>query len=690
MSLRGLLRTPFDGLDRLCARVFPAAWNPMAQLGAIGWFLFWIVAVSGVYLYVFFDTGVAGTWRSVDAITHDQWWAGGVMRSLHRYASDALVVMALLHLLREWAMDRMRGNHWFAWATGVPLLLFIYVCGITGYWLVWDARAQYVAVGTTAWLDVLPIFGQAIGRNFLDQASVSDRFFTLMAFIHIAAPLLMLLFMWIHIARHARAKVQPARGLGLLLLAALVALSLAHPALSDPPADLDRVPATVAIDWFYLAAYPLLDRWGGAALWLALAALFLLLLALPWLPRRRTPAAAQVDLANCNGCARCFADCPFGAIAMTPRSDGRAYAQQAAVNPDQCMACGLCVGACPTATPMRSAEDFVAGIELPDRLLRELRPEVQAAAARLQGEARVLVFSCGHGAAVDRVDPAQVAEVRLPCVGMLPPPFIDYVLSRRLADGVLLAGCAAGDCYHRLGDRWTAERIAGQRDPWLRARVPRERVAVSWAARGDRRQRASDIAQFRVSLRKLPAASRRAGSQYAPAAAMPRRSWPAPVRWGTSIALMAGLAALTGALASGPAWRLLEPQQAVISLSLRHAAKTRVECTPLTAQEMMALKPNMRRQVGCPRERWPVYVELLQGGRLLYRGEHAPAGLWDDGPSTMLERIVVPAGRHVLTARLRDSGRSEGFDHQQQIDAELAPGQNFVIEFQSGTGFVHH
>ncbi|MGH6719668.1 MAG: hypothetical protein ACREER_10150, partial [Alphaproteobacteria bacterium] len=63
-------------------------WNPLAQLGALGFFLFWIVVVSGVYLYVFFDTSVAGAFRSVEALTREQWYAGGVMRSLHRYASD--------------------------------------------------------------------------------------------------------------------------------------------------------------------------------------------------------------------------------------------------------------------------------------------------------------------------------------------------------------------------------------------------------------------------------------------------------------------------------------------------------------------------------------------------------------------------------------------------------------------------
>ena len=46
----------------------------------------------------------------------------------------------------------------------------------------------------------------------------------------------------------------------------------------------------------------------------------------------------------------------------------------------------------------------------------------------------------------------------------------------------------------------------------------------------------------------------------------------------------------------------------------------------------------------------------------------------------------VSAGRHRLVARLRDSDRTEGFDYEHEAEIELAPGQNFVVDFRAVSG----
>ncbi len=472
--------------------------NPFASLGALGWYFYWIVAATGVYLYIFFDTGVVDAYASVEYITHDQWYAAGVMRSLHRYASDALVIVVVLHIFREFAFDRLRGRRFFAWLTGVPLLAFVYICGISGYWLVWDELAQYIAVATTEWLDTLPLFGEPIANNFLDSTTLGGRFFTLMVFIHIFGPLFMLLLMWVHIQRHSRARVNPTRPLALGTLAALVILSLVFPAVSQGPANLDVVPTTLGFDWFYLAAYPLLDVIPGGQLWLYLIGGFVLLGVLPWMPPAKPVPAAAVNLDNCNGCTRCFDDCPFGAISMVPRSDGRAYDAEPIVNVNQCTSCGICAGACPTSTPFRRAGPLQPGIDLPHRSIASLREELVAAGSA----ERVLVFAC-ETADADALRQDDVTVIELPCVGMLPPSFVDFALARRYACGVMIAGCAEGDCQHRLGNEWTIARMARERDPYLRERVDGRRLLLSWLPYGSGQRRRRALAVFRAGLAEL-------------------------------------------------------------------------------------------------------------------------------------------------------------------------------------------
>ncbi|MFP5399772.1 MAG: methyl-viologen-reducing hydrogenase subunit delta, partial [Gammaproteobacteria bacterium] len=44
------------------------ALNPLRHLGALGFLAFWLLAVSGIYLYVVLDTSAAGAWGSIDRL----------------------------------------------------------------------------------------------------------------------------------------------------------------------------------------------------------------------------------------------------------------------------------------------------------------------------------------------------------------------------------------------------------------------------------------------------------------------------------------------------------------------------------------------------------------------------------------------------------------------------------------------
>ena len=501
--LQRCIRLGLGGLDKGFDAVFGAGNNPLYHLGALAFFFFWIVLASGIYLYLFFETSTAGAFRSVEYLTYEQWYLGGVMRSLHRYASDALVLTMLLHLLRELALDRFRGFRWFSWLTGVPLLWLVFVSGVNGYWLVWDRLAQYVALATTEWIDALGIFGQPIARNFLDQSTVSDRFFTLLVFLHIGVPLFLLAFSWLHVTRISRPRTAPPRALVLGTTAALLLLAVLKPALSQGPADLDTVPAAVNLDWFYLAIYPLFEVWGYGTVWLLAAALTVAVAVLPWVVPRRQPPVAVVDPANCNGCRFCFADCPYAAITMAPHPQRPGH-QLAVVDPDLCAACGICAGACPSATPFRSGEELTTGIDMPQLSIHRVRAELDAALAQLRGERRIVVFGCDHGADVRALAQPGVAAFSLLCSAQLPPSFVDYALRDGRADGVLVTGCPGGSCHYRFGAAWVEQRFARAREPYLRTRAARERVRIAWAgpAEGTRLRRM--LAEYRAQLPARP------------------------------------------------------------------------------------------------------------------------------------------------------------------------------------------
>ncbi|MBI5461199.1 MAG: hydrogenase iron-sulfur subunit [Gammaproteobacteria bacterium] len=503
-SVQALPRILLAPLQRGLQRVFGADLNPMYHLGALTIFFFWVVLVSGIYVFVFFETSIFGAYRTVEYLTHDQWYLGGVMRSLHRYASDAAIVTLALHMLVEFSAGRYRGARWFSWFTGIPLLWMVFPLGITGYWLVWDQLAQYIALATSELLDALPIFTDPMARNFLTPDSLSDRFFTLLAFLHlIGIPIFLVFGIWFHLLRLSRARVNPPLRLAIGSLAMLLALSLLRPALSHAPADLGIAPRDLAFDWFYLLPYPLLDGGSPLLFWAVLVGFSMLLSLLPLLPPLRRAPPARVDPGNCNGCGRCFADCPFSAVTLRPRSDTSRHPTIAVVDPELCTACGICAGSCPSSTPFRSLEQLVSGIDMPAFPIRDIRSQSRIALDALQAPVKVLVYGCDHGIDVHAYNAAGVAAISLPCTGNLPPAFIEYALRREGADGVFVTGCQCGDCFFRQGNQWTDERVAGVREPHLRGNVDAQRVHIVWGAASDGAQVRRELDAFIERLRRM-------------------------------------------------------------------------------------------------------------------------------------------------------------------------------------------
>ena len=483
--------------DAAMNRLYGWRFNPLYHSGAVVVALFLVLLVTGIYLLFVYRLGAP--YASVAALTA-QPWLGRWMRGLHRYASDAAVVAALVHALRMFAQGRSWGPRTLAWVTGLILVFVTLICGWTGFVMVWDVPAQVLAREGARLLDVLPIFAEPISRAFVGERPIPGAFFFLNLFAHIALPIGVGLLVWLHVSRVARPGLLPPRALLWVLMTGLFLLSLAWPAPLGPPADLFRVPGPAPYDVFYTFWLPLSRALPAGVVWALFLALALVLVFVPrWMRPAATsqPPKSVVDETICTGCEQCYLDCPYEAIAMIARpgdASGDRSALVAHVTPELCVSCGICSGSC---APM--------GVGPPGRTGRDQLAAVRAfVTTQRPGSRDVIVIACDRGAgAVAAQTERNGARVwPITCAGNLHSSVVELLI-RAGAGGVMVVACPPRDCWNREGPKWTEQRMFHDREAELQERVDRRRVRLVFAAAGDRAVVAAALTTFQSEIAAL-------------------------------------------------------------------------------------------------------------------------------------------------------------------------------------------
>lgn len=145
--------------------------------------------------------------------------------------------------------------------------------------------------------------------------------------------------------------------------------------------------------------------------------------------------------------------------------------------------------------------------------------------------------------------------------------------------------------------------------------------------------------------------------------------------------------ALIWYFATSPSIRVIEDDQAMLTVAFAHAGETREECRRLSQEELMKLPPNMRKPEDCPRERSPIIVEATLDGKSIYNKTMLPPGIFNDGGVNIFYSSKVPAGKHSFKIKMDDSVRKQGFNHVFEQDIEIKPQQIVLVEFDSLKGF---
>ena len=146
--------------------------------------------------------------------------------------------------------------------------------------------------------------------------------------------------------------------------------------------------------------------------------------------------------------------------------------------------------------------------------------------------------------------------------------------------------------------------------------------------------------------------------------------------------------ALIWYFATSPSIRVIEDDQAMITVAFAHAGETREECRRLSQEELMKLPPNMRKPEDCPRERSPIIIEATLDGKSIYNKTMLPPGIFNDGGVNIFYSSKVPAGKHSFKIKMDDSVRKQGFNHVFEQDIEIKPQQIVLVEFDPLKGFT--
>jgi quinol-cytochrome oxidoreductase complex cytochrome b subunit len=182
-------------------------------LGIILGFLFLIMIFTGLILMIYYTPSVETAYQSVKNIVYVV-PGGRIIRNMHRWASQGMVIVVFLHLLRVFYTGSYLGKRSLNWVIGVALLIITLLSNFSGYLLPWDQLAYWaVTIGSniaasasefTDLLGITSVFDPGgflkkllIGGETVGQAALS-RFFALHV---IFLPLSMLILLGVHFWR---------------------------------------------------------------------------------------------------------------------------------------------------------------------------------------------------------------------------------------------------------------------------------------------------------------------------------------------------------------------------------------------------------------------------------------------------------------------------------------------------------
>lgn len=257
-------------------------------MGALLLILFLIQLITGPLLLFYYKPSAETAYQSVAHIMVNV-PGGWLIRSVHHWASNLMIVVAFVHLFSTLLVKAYRRPREVTWLTGMVMFVLVLFLGYSGYTLPFDERAFFALNVGTDMPGAIPVVGEYILEFLRGGPTVGahtlNRFFAL----HVGIlPLALMAVLLVHVLlvqlhgmsippsveKEAEAKDQKIPGKpmfphlvwhdlinGLILLGIVVSLAVLMPSELGSKIDfLKPAPEGVKPDWFFLWVYQIL-KW---------------------------------------------------------------------------------------------------------------------------------------------------------------------------------------------------------------------------------------------------------------------------------------------------------------------------------------------------------------------------------------------------------------------------------------------
>jgi ubiquinol-cytochrome c reductase cytochrome b subunit len=203
-SLVKFFRWVYAGVDRTIFMgmkfTFPARFvSPLGFLGMLTFVIFIILGITGALLMLWYEPILDRAWDSVANI-NDTIPYGFHIRNIHYHASNAMVMVAILHMYYQYFSGRYKIRNEILWVTGVILGVLTILEAFTGYDIIFSERAELAISIAASLTNSIPVLGPQM-RDAFFGSGFHDFVLRFYAFHVFLLPIALLGLMVVHFPR---------------------------------------------------------------------------------------------------------------------------------------------------------------------------------------------------------------------------------------------------------------------------------------------------------------------------------------------------------------------------------------------------------------------------------------------------------------------------------------------------------